>query len=57
MPLADIIGGDDKLAALPTPDTTELAPDRIATFIEDIITEIRDHIAAGNLTLFVEAIR
>jgi predicted ATPase len=40
--LADVIGGDDAFAALPTPDPTELTPDRIAALINDIITEIRD---------------
>jgi hypothetical protein len=45
--LADIIGGDDAFAALPTPDPTELTPDRIATLINDIITEIRDAVVQG----------
>jgi predicted ATPase len=40
--LADVIGGDDAFAALPTPDPTELTPDRIAALINEIITEIRD---------------
>jgi predicted ATPase/class 3 adenylate cyclase len=43
--LADIIGGDEAFAALPTPDPADLTTDRIATLIEDIITEIRDLIA------------
>jgi predicted ATPase len=46
--LANIIGGDEALAALPTPDPADMTTDRVATLIEDIITEIRDHIAAGN---------
>ena len=43
--LANIIGGDEAFAALPTPDPADLTTDRIATLIDDIITEIRDHIA------------
>jgi predicted ATPase/class 3 adenylate cyclase len=43
--LADNFGGDDALAALPTPDPAELTPDRIASLIGDLITEVRDTIA------------
>jgi len=42
--LADIIGGDEALAKLPTPDPADLTTDQVATLIEDIITEIRDPI-------------
>ena len=41
----DIIGGADAFAALPVPDPTDLATDRIASLIDDLITEIRDVIA------------
>jgi predicted ATPase len=47
MYLADIIGGDDAFAALPTPDPTELTPDRIATLINGLIAEIRYTIVQG----------
>jgi predicted ATPase/class 3 adenylate cyclase len=43
--LADIIGGDDAFAALPAPDPADLTTDRIATLIEDLITEIRSNTA------------
>jgi predicted ATPase len=43
--LADIIGDDEAFAKLPTPDPADLTTDRVATLIEDIITEIRDLIA------------
>jgi hypothetical protein len=43
--LANIIGGDEALAKLPTPDPADLTTDQIATLIEDLITEIRDVIA------------
>ncbi|NOX29508.1 MAG: hypothetical protein GXP35_05600 [Actinobacteria bacterium] len=42
--LADIIGGDDAFAALPTPDPAELTPDRVATLINGLITDIRHEI-------------
>jgi len=42
--LADIIGGDDAFAELPTPDPTELTPDRIAALIDDLIAEVRQGI-------------
>jgi hypothetical protein len=45
MHLADIIGGDDAFAALPTPDPAELTPDRIATLIDSLIADIRHFIA------------
>jgi hypothetical protein len=43
--LADIIGGDEAFAKLPTLDPADLTTDRVATLIEDIITELRDIIA------------
>jgi hypothetical protein len=48
--LADIIGGDKAFAALPTPDPADLTADRVATLIEDIITELRSHIAKAPTT-------
>jgi hypothetical protein len=45
MHLADIIGGDDAFAALPTPDPAGLTADRVASLIDDLIAEIRDAIA------------
>jgi tetratricopeptide (TPR) repeat protein len=53
--LADIIGGDEAFAELPTPDPAELTPDRIATLIDDLITEIRDLIAHGSPGPLAEA--
>lgn len=53
--LTDIIGGHDAFAALPVPDPVELAPDRIATLINELITEIRDVIAHRALKPATEA--
>lgn len=41
----DVLGGEDGLAALPTPDPAELTPDRIASLVDDLITETRELIA------------
>jgi predicted ATPase/class 3 adenylate cyclase len=43
---ARVLGGDDALAELPTPDPIELTTDRITGLIDDLITEVRDIIAA-----------
>jgi hypothetical protein len=53
--LADIIGGDEAFAALPTTDPAEVTTDRIAKLIEDLITEIRDVIARRAPGLLAEA--
>ena len=37
----DILGGVEALAELPTPDPAELAADRIASLIDELITDIR----------------
>ena len=42
---ADLVGGDDALAQLPQSDPADLTSDRIASLIEDLITEVRDIIA------------
>ena len=42
---AEIIGGEEGLAALPTPDPAELTADRIASLVDDLIVEARDLIA------------
>lgn len=42
---ADILGGDEALAELPTPDPADLTPDRIANLIDNLIDEVRDVIA------------
>jgi predicted ATPase/class 3 adenylate cyclase len=41
----EIIGGEEGLAALPTPDPAELTTDRIASLVDDLIVEARDLIA------------
>ncbi len=41
----DIVGSVDALAELPIPDPADLTPDRIASLIDGLITEIRDVIA------------
>ena len=43
--LADIIGDDEAIAMLPTPDPAELTTDRVTTLIDDLIAEVRTHIA------------
>jgi hypothetical protein len=43
--LADIIGDDEAFAKLPTPDPADLTADRVATLIDDLITELRSQIA------------
>jgi hypothetical protein len=43
--LANIIGDDEAFAALPTPDPADLTTDRVATLVDDLITELRDVIA------------
>jgi len=40
--LAQVVGGDDALAALPTPTPADLAPDRIDALIAEMIAEIRN---------------
>ncbi len=52
---ADILGGDEALAELPSPDPADLAPDRIASLIDDLITELRDVIARRAPGLLAEA--
>ncbi|MDC3402501.1 adenylate/guanylate cyclase domain-containing protein, partial [bacterium] len=53
--LADIIGGDEAFAALSRPDPAELIADRIASLIDDLITEIRDLIAPVPTTHTISA--
>jgi uncharacterized protein YciI len=43
--LADIVGNDEAFAALPRPDPADMMTNRVATLIEDIVTELRNHIA------------
>ncbi len=43
----DILGGVDVLAELPIPDPADVAADRIASLIAELITEIRDVIDHG----------
>jgi hypothetical protein len=43
--LANIIGGHKAFAELPTPDPADLTTDRVATRIDDLVTELRDFIA------------
>ena len=52
---ADILGGDEALAALPIPHPADLTTDRIASLIDDLITEIRDVIARRALGPLAEA--
>ncbi len=50
--LANLIGGDNELAALPRSGPADLTTDRIATLIDDLMAEIRDviaHPAPGSL--------
>ena len=42
---ADLVGGDEALAELPTPDPADLTMDRIASLVDDLIIEVRDIIA------------
>jgi DNA-directed RNA polymerase specialized sigma24 family protein len=42
---AEIVGGEEALAALPTPPPAELEPERVALLVEDVIAEVRDAIA------------
>lgn len=46
MHFAELIGGDEALAALPSPDPADLTADRVATLINDVITDIRSDIAS-----------
>lgn len=39
--LSDVVGGEDALAAIPRPDPNDLAPERVASLIDDLIAEIR----------------
>lgn len=39
---AEILGGDDALAELPTPDPADLTTDRIASLIHELVVEVRD---------------
>jgi predicted ATPase/class 3 adenylate cyclase len=43
--LAEILGGDEAVAALPDPDPAELNADRVATLISDTIAQVRDLLA------------
>ena len=43
---ADLVGGEEALAQLPKPDPADLTSDRIASLIDDLIAEVRDHIAS-----------
>jgi hypothetical protein len=45
--LAGVVGGDDSLAALPTPATADLTATRIDALIDAVIAETRDYIDTG----------
>jgi predicted ATPase/class 3 adenylate cyclase/tetratricopeptide (TPR) repeat protein len=49
--LADAVGGDEELAALPTPASADLTAARIDALIDDVIAETRDHINTGTAGL------
>jgi predicted ATPase len=53
--LDPLLGTDDGLDALP--DQSDVTLEEIEALINNVITEIRGHIAAGNLTPFVEDTR
>ena len=45
--VADILGGEEAVAELPTPDPADSMPDRIASLIDELISEVRDIIAGS----------
>jgi hypothetical protein len=52
--LANAVGGDQELAALPSPAAADLTAARIDALIKDVIAEIRDHIDTGAAGLLSE---